>query len=103
MLRARNPYLGRRLPHIIGSEEFTRNNNLGLIDSSTEEEEEEEEEDDDHEDTDDYEEEKKIPVDSEEENISMPKPPSLKNEFIRPRTEVFKKLFKILCDINIIA
>lgn len=91
MLRARNPYLSRRLPHIIGSEEFTRNDNLGLIDSSSsEEDEEEEDEDDDDDNTDDdnEQERKDVRVDSDEEIITIQKPPSPKPELVRPRTEV---------------
>ncbi|XP_065226639.1 WASH complex subunit 2-like [Planococcus citri] len=92
LLRARNPYLSRRLPHIIGSEEFTRNDNLGLIDSSSEEEDEEEEEDDDEDDdTDDNEEKAKKPlIDSDEDSISIQKSPSPKQEFLRPRTQIIR-------------
>lgn len=92
LLRARNPYLTRRLPFIIGSEEFTRNDSLGLVDSSSsEDDEDEDEEDDDDDDDEDEVEVKKVDdeMNSEEEKFVIPKPPIPRTEFTRPQPQVF--------------
>lgn len=82
----------RRLPYIIGSEEFARNDNLGLVDTSSSEEEEDEEEEDDDEGEDDFEEEKKKEYASDHENDKNFPPiipsPLPRTEFIRPQTQV---------------
>lgn len=42
LLKARNPFTSRRLPHIIGSEEFSKHDHLGLATSSEEEDDDKE-------------------------------------------------------------
>lgn len=66
LLKARNPYMSRRLPYIIGTEDFTKYDHLGLVTSSEDEEEEEVEE-------------KSEPSEAEDANVTakIPNPQSI--------------------------
>lgn len=74
LLKARNPYMSRRLPYIIGTEDFTKYDHLGLVTSSEDEEEEEVEEKFEPSEAEDANVMAKIPPQSIADNIKVRKP-----------------------------
>jgi hypothetical protein len=74
--------MSRKLPYIIGSEEFSKHDHLGLVTSSEDEEDEKESEvEDEDEEDDDYNHFTKETL----------KPEAVKNEFFRARTQVIDR------------